>query len=170
MWHPVGVGPETTLPVKSRLREWSRAALAMAALFGSLPIASRVFLGGWGFEGAAEIACLCLIAGAYLHLAARKRARVADAAALLGRGLQLASVGQLDRAMSLFNDVVRVNPYVWQGRQYRGELYLHLGDARAALADFSEAIRLAPGEPHLLALRDRAQAMLGEDSPAGSMR
>ena len=41
----------------------------------------------------------------------------------------------------------------------------HETQAEAALRDFSEAIRLAPGEAHLYALRGHAYSLLG-DEPA----
>ena len=47
----------------NQARQWSRMAWAMAALFASMPAASKLFLGVWGFDGAAEIACLFLILG-----------------------------------------------------------------------------------------------------------
>ena len=56
--------------------------------------------------------------------------------------------------------VIRLNPRVWQAFQYRGELYLRLGRAEAALRDFMEAIGLAPEEPHLRFLRDQAMEQL----------
>jgi hypothetical protein len=36
------------------------------------------------------------------------------------------------------------------------------GDLGGALADFDEAIRLAPGEPHLCELRTQAESLLRE--------
>src|ERR1035441_9929699 len=60
-------------PFRQRVRQWSRVAWAMAFLFASMPAASKLFLGFWGFDGAAEIACLCLVLGTYLHIASRRR-------------------------------------------------------------------------------------------------
>ena len=56
---------------------------------------------------------------------------------------------------------------MWQAYQYRGELYLRQADLTgAARDDFSAALRLAPGEPHLYVLRGRAYTLLGDDSSA----
>src|ERR1039458_9037943 len=52
----------------------------MAVVFGSLPLASRIFLGGWGFDGAAEIGCVCLLAGVYFHIVSRRFPAVPDPA------------------------------------------------------------------------------------------
>ena len=38
--------------------------------------------------------------------------------------------------------------------------------AESALKEFTEAIRLAPGEPHLYILRSHAFSLLGDDSSA----
>src|ERR1035438_1112126 len=80
---------------RARARQWSRTAFAMAAVFGSLPLASRIFLGGWGFDGAAEIGCLCLIAGAYFHIVSRRFPAVPDPATILERAGERAASGPL---------------------------------------------------------------------------
>jgi Tfp pilus assembly protein PilF len=41
-------------------------------------------------------------------------------------------------------------------------LYLRAGNAALATQDFAEAIRLAPGEPHLYLLREQAYSLLGD--------
>ena len=73
---------------------------AMAAIFGSLPVASRVFLGAWGFEGAAELACLCAILGGYLTIRGRKLRAIPDPATMLEEATLLASTGRVDRAIA----------------------------------------------------------------------
>ena len=154
---------------RARARQWSRTAFAMAAVFGSLPVASRIFLGGWGFDGAAEIGCLCLIAGAYFHIVSRRFPAVPDPATILERAGERAASGQSDRAIALLTEGIRLSPEVWQAYQYRGELYLLQGEqAGAALQDFSEAIRLAPREQHLYLLRGRAYSLLGDEASARS--
>jgi tetratricopeptide (TPR) repeat protein len=142
----------------------------MAFLFGSLPLAGRIFLGVWGFDGAAGIACLLLIAGAYLHLVSRRRApAIPDPAAMLDRAGQLVSAGRIDRAIALLTKAIRQSPQFWQAYQVRGELYLQRGaDVPGALADFSAAIKLAPREPHLYLLRARAHGILGDELSAQS--
>jgi tetratricopeptide (TPR) repeat protein len=139
----------------------------MAVVFGTLPLASRIFLGGWGFDGAAEIACLCLIAGVYFHIVSRRFPAVPDPATILERAGQHASEGRSDRAITLLTEGIRLSPQLWQAFQYRGELYLRQGgQVEAALQDFSEAIRLAPREPHLYALRAQVYSLLGDESSA----
>jgi tetratricopeptide (TPR) repeat protein len=141
----------------------------MAIVFGSLPLASRIFLGGWGFDGAAEIGCLCLVMGAYFHLVSRRFPSVPDPATILERAGQHASMGRGDEAIALLTEGIRLSPQLWQAYQYRGELYLRQGNQdAAALRDFSEAIRLAPQEPHLYALRGRVYSLLGDESSSRS--
>jgi tetratricopeptide (TPR) repeat protein len=148
-----------------RAREWSRTAFAMAAVFGSLPLASRIFLGGWGFDGAGEIGCLCLIAGIYFYIVSRRFPAVPDPASILERAGQRASAGRGDQAIALLTEGIRLSPQLWQAFQYRGELYLQQGyQAEAALQDFSEAIRLAPEEAHLYLLRAHAYSLLGDEA------
>lgn len=149
---------------RTRARQWSRTAFAMAAVFGSLPLAGRVFLGSWGFDGAAEIACLCLIAGGYFLIVSRRFLAIPDPASILEQAGQRASEGQSDRAIALLTEGIRLSPQLWQTFQYRGELYLRQGEqVEAALQDFSEAIRLAPQEPHLYMLRGNAYSLLGDE-------
>jgi Flp pilus assembly protein TadD len=133
-----------------------------------LPFAGRLLLGVWGFGGAAEIACLFLILGAYFHFVSRRgRAAMPDPAAMLDQASQLAASGRIDRAIARLTKTIRLSPKLWQGYQYRGELYLRLGNAAApAVRDFSQAIRLAPEEPHLYLLRGQAYSLLGDDSSA----
>jgi tetratricopeptide (TPR) repeat protein len=139
----------------------------MAAVFGTLPLASRIFLGGWGFDGAAEIGCLCLFVGVYFHLVSRRFPAVPDAATMLERAGQRASAGRSDQAIALLTEEIRLSPQLWQAFQYRGQLYLGQPDqVDAALQDFSEAIRLAPREPHLYLLRGHVYSVLGDESSA----
>ena len=141
-------------------------AWGLALLFGSLPLASRLFLGAWGFSGAAEISCFLLILGAYFRFASRRGIpSIPDPATMLDQASQLASSGRIDRAIALLTKTIRLSPKLWQAFQYRGELYLSQGDAVGrAIRDFSEAIRLAPKEPHLYLLRGHAYSLLGDDS------
>ncbi len=141
---------------------WSRTALALALLFGSLPVAARLFLGSWAFGDATLLAVLCLLCAGYLRLRAGRRFRVApDAAALLDRSLQLAASGETGDAIAVLSEAIRVNPWLWQALQYRGELYLHTGLAQAAIQDFDRASLLAPDESHIRALREHAEGLLG---------
>ncbi|HUA57826.1 MAG TPA: tetratricopeptide repeat protein [Verrucomicrobiae bacterium] len=140
------------------LRQWSRAAGALALLFASFPLVGRLVLGRWEFAGAGELACLLLLAGAYLHFRSRRYATRADPATLLARARDFAAGGRTDRALSLLTRTIRQNPRLWQAYQYRGELRLRLGAFELAAQDFAEAIRLAPEEPYLQVLLQRATA------------
>jgi tetratricopeptide (TPR) repeat protein len=152
----------------SRARQWRRAALALAFLFASLPLAGKLFLGSWRFDGALDIAGLCLVAAAYLYFVGREsRPPIADSAAILDEALQLAASGETGRALALLDEAVRLSPRLWQARQYRGQMRLEEpGAAELALKDFTEAIRLAPDEPQLYILRSYAFTLLGQDSSA----
>jgi len=152
----------------SKARQWRRAALALAFLFASLPLASKLFLGGWGFDGAPGIACLCLVVAAYLYIAGRERRRpIPDSAAILDEALRLAASGEAGRALALLNEALRLSPRLWQALQYRGQIRLAEPDAAEfALHDFTEAIRLAPGEWRLYILRSHAFSLLGRESEA----
>jgi tetratricopeptide (TPR) repeat protein len=140
----------------------------MALLFGSLPVACRIFVGTWGFEDAFEVAGFCLILGTYLHILSRRSLpAVPDAATLLDRANRLAFEGQTDEAILLLTGAIRLSPWLWQAFQYRGELYLLRPESvDAARDDFTEAIRLAPEEPHLHVLRGQAHRLLGDELSA----
>ena len=140
----------------------------MAAVFGSLPLASRIFLGNWGFDGAMEIGFLCLIAGVYFHIASRRFPAIPDPATSLERAGESVSEGRNEQAIALLTEEIRLSPHLWQAFQYRGELLLARAQAEVALRDFSEAIRLAPGEAHLYALRGHAYSLLGDESRSRS--
>jgi len=141
-------------------------AWAMALLFASMPAASRLFLGVWGFDGAAEIACLLLILGTYFHIVGGRRNRaIADPASMLNEAIELAVSGHMDEAIARLTETIRLSPQLWQAYQYRGELHLRQQSFDAALRDLNEAIRLAPEEPHLYVLRGQAQTLLGEGQP-----
>jgi tetratricopeptide (TPR) repeat protein len=160
--------PEHAEASRARARQWRRAALALALLFASLPLSGKLFLGSWRFDGALDLACLCLAAAAYLHLIGReRRPPVRDSAAILDEALRLAASGQTRRGLALLNEELRLSPRLWQALQYRGEIRAsEPNGVEAALKDFTEAIRLAPGEPHLYVLRSQAFTLLGHDSAA----
>jgi tetratricopeptide (TPR) repeat protein len=141
---------------RARARQWSRTAYALAALFASFPLAARVLLGEWTFEGAGGIAGLWLTAGVYLDIRSRRMRPSPDGAALLDEAIQLAHVGEVERANAVLARAIAENPRLWQAYQYRGEVRLASGDVSGALADFDHAIAIAPQEPHLYELRSRA--------------
>jgi tetratricopeptide (TPR) repeat protein len=145
--------------------QWSRTAFAIALVFGSLPLASRLVLGDWEFQGGAGIACLCVAAGVYFKILDRRSFRgLPDPAAMLDQANQLAAAGRSDRALARLTEAIRLSPDFWQAYQYRGELHLLHGRTDNALEDFDRAIALAPAEPHLYALRAQAHLVRGDES------
>jgi tetratricopeptide (TPR) repeat protein len=161
------VEPPADAPA-SRARQWCRAALALGLLFASLPLTSKLLLGSWRFDGALAIACLCVIAAAYLYFVGREgRPSIPDSAAILDEALRLAASGATARGLALLDEALRLDPRLWQAWEYRGQIHLGEPDAtRSALQDFTEAIRLAPDEPHLYILRSHVFTLLGHDSSA----
>jgi tetratricopeptide (TPR) repeat protein len=151
-----------------RLRQWSRTAFALAALFASFPIVGRLILGEWAFEGATGIAGLWLALGAYLYVRERRVRPAPDPAAMLDDAIQSAGAGDARRALRLLDRAITQNPWFWQAYQCRGELRLRAGDPESALEDFDEAIRLAPDEAHLRELRALAVSGPSHPSPDGS--
>jgi tetratricopeptide (TPR) repeat protein len=161
------VEPPTDAPA-ARAHQWYRAALALALIFASLPLAGKLFLGSWRFDGALDIACLCMLAAAYLYFVERDRRRqTPDSSVILDKALQLAARGATGRGLALLDKALRLDPGLWQAWEYRAQI--HLGEphgAEAALEDLTEAIRLAPDEPHLYILRSHVLTLLGQDSSA----
>ena len=91
----------------SRARQWCRAALALALIFASLPLAGKLFLGSRSFDSALDIACLCLLTAAYLYFVGRdRRPQTPDSAAILDKALQLAATGATGRGLALVHGVL----------------------------------------------------------------
>ncbi len=131
----------------ARAAQWSRTAFALAALFGSLPVASRLFLGTWSFAEAGGIAVLCAMAGVYLYLASRRFRSLPDPASMMAEANELALAGDRRQAIDKLTEAIRLSPRLWQAYRYRGQLYLlEEGETERALADFDQARRLAPKE------------------------
>jgi tetratricopeptide (TPR) repeat protein len=134
-----------------------------------MAVGGRLLLGAWPFDGAPELSFVCLALGAYFHLAGRRRiVALPDPAVLLDQAFQLASSGQTGEAIALLTGAIHQSPHLWQAFQYRGELYLLQQNSAAAAEDFSEAIRLAPEERHLYALREQASGPGGATSGSGT--
>jgi tetratricopeptide (TPR) repeat protein len=151
---------------QSRAGQWSRAAWGLALLFASLPMASWLFLGGWGFSGAGELSGICFLLGLYLYIRSRRAYSIPDPAAMLEKALGLAGAGQAEEAIALLTRTIRQSPRFWQALQHRGSLRLRVDSIPQAVEDFSAAIQLAPEEPHLYALRGQALSLLGDDGAA----
>ncbi len=94
----------------SRARQWCRAALALALIFASLPLAGKLFLGSWRFD-ALDIACLCMLAAGYLYFVERdRRPPTPDSATILNRALQLAASGATGRGLAILDEALRLDP------------------------------------------------------------
>jgi len=79
----------------------------------------------------------------------------------------LAASGETERGIQLLDEVLRLSPRLWQAREYRGQMRsVEPSAAEAVLQDFTEAIRLAPEEPHLYVLRSHIFTVLGRDPSA----
>lgn len=152
----------------SRARQWCRAALVLGLLFASLPLAGKVFLGSWRFDGALDLAGLCTFAAAYLYFVGRgPRPPIPDSGLILNEALRLAALGATGRGLALLDEALRLDPTLWQAWEYRGQINLGKPDAaESALKDFTEAIRLAPNEAHLYILRSHVFTLLRRDSSA----
>jgi tetratricopeptide (TPR) repeat protein len=145
------------------LKRWTRTVVAVGALFATMPMASRIFLGVWGFHEAAVISTICFIAGIYLY--ARNLGRrlwIPDSASMLDRARRLGAAGKVPKAISVLTQAIRLNPLLWQAYEYRGYLRLAQSEHAEALKDFSEAIRMAPRERHLYVLRAQIYSALGQ--------
>jgi hypothetical protein len=59
----------------------------------------------------------------------------------------------------VLTDTLRLSPRCWQAYEYRAVLLLAQQKTAAALEDIARAIRLAPAEEHLYALRDHARQL-----------
>jgi Tfp pilus assembly protein PilF len=152
----------------ARARQWCRAALALALIFASLPLAGKLFLGSWRFDGALDIAGLCVLAAAYLYFVGRDHGpQTLDSVVMLDKALQFAARGATHRGLALLDEALQLDPNLWQAWEYRGQI--HLGEpegTESAFEDFNQAIRLAPDEPHLYILRSHVLTLLGQSSSA----
>lgn len=152
-----------------RARHWSRTAFAMAVLFGGMAVGSRLLLGAWPFDGAADLAYLCVAAGIYFHIVGRRIRPLPDPTILLQKAFSLANAGRIDESVSLLSRALRQDSRLWQALQYRGELYLMQQKFADAARDFEAAIRLAPEEPHLYTLLRQATDPVAAVSDSGTM-
>lgn len=148
------------MPASTRLRQWSRTSFALAALFASFPLAGRLILGEWSFEGATGIAGLWLAVGSYLYIRSRRVKALRDPAVMVDDALQLVGAGDTRRGLAVLDRAIAENPRFWQAYQCRGEVRAQLGDLKEALADLDEAIRMAPDESHLRELRSHVDDLL----------
>jgi Flp pilus assembly protein TadD len=132
-----------------------------------MPVAARIVLGVWAFQEAAAISVICFALAAYLHLRSWSRIpTIPDSAAMMDRASRLTASGRMAKAISVLTKALGLDRKLWQAFQYRAELRASQGDYRGALDDISEAIRLAPAEPHLYMLRARLYTTMGEELPA----
>jgi tetratricopeptide (TPR) repeat protein len=136
-----------------------------------MPVAARIVLGVWEFQEAAAIAVVCFALAAYLDLRSRGRiATLPDSAAMIDRASRLTASGRMARAISVLTRALGLDRKLWQAFQYRAELRASQGDYRGALDDISEAIRLAPDEPHLYLSRTRLYSAMDEELPAADKK
>ncbi len=151
-----------------RARQWRRAALALAVVFASLPMVGKVAFDSWRFDGALDLAGLCLFASVYFYFVGRDhRPETPDSALLLDKALQSAAMGATQRGLAILDQALRLDPSLWQAWEYRGRIHLaEPAGAEAAFEDFTKAIQLAPDEPHLYILRSQVLTLLGQETSA----
>ena len=147
---------------RGRARQWSRTAFALAALFASFPIAGRLLLGEWTFEGATGLAGLWLAIGVYLHIRSRRMKGDPDPRRYSTKRCNSSRRANPTAPSRCSTVRFRRSPRFWQAYQYRGEARLQFGKVSAALADIDEAIRLAPRGTAAIRLRSRAESLLRE--------
>jgi Flp pilus assembly protein TadD len=114
------------------------------------------------------MAGLCILVAGYLYLVGRgRRPQTPDPAAILDEALRVAAIGATGRGLALLDEALRLDAGLWQAWEYRGRIHLSQPDGTAAaLEDFTQAIRLAPNEPHLYILRSQVLTRLGRESAA----
>ena len=145
--------------------------MAIGLLFATMPVAARIVLGVWAFHEAAAIAVICFALAGYLHLRSRGRIpTIPDGATMMDRASRLTASGRLAQAIAVLNKALGLDRKLWQAFQYRAELRASQADYRGALDDISEAIRLAPEEPHLYLLRARYYTAMDEELPASDKK
>lgn len=69
-----------------------------------------------------------------------------DAAALCEQGVTLIGEKQLDRALAVLSEAIRLKPEMVRAHFHRGVAHYRKVDYEEAVVDFSEAIRIAPEE------------------------
>jgi tetratricopeptide (TPR) repeat protein len=79
-----------------------------------------------------------------------------SANSLILRGMAYRELGQTDRALRDFDQVIRLNPSLADAYSNRGATYNNLGQYRRAIQDLDEAIRLRP--EHYMAYNNRGNA------------
>jgi tetratricopeptide (TPR) repeat protein len=151
-----------------RCRQWSRAAWALSLLFATLPLANRIATGRWGFSDATAVAVIGLLLGTYFHLAGRHYSSLPDSAVLLDQAIRAAAQGRIRKPIRLLSEAIEHDPQLWQAWEYRAGLYVKRRELDLALRDLTEAIRLAPGEPHLYLRRAEVHRLAGNAAVASS--
>jgi len=126
-------------------------------------MASRLFLGVWGFPEALGISGICFTVAIYLFVRSGGRVVVPDGAAMLDRAQRFVTAGKVPRAISVLTRTIVLDPNFWQAHELRGRLRATQGEYVEALKDFSEAIRLAPRERHLYFLRAQVYDHIGQN-------
>ena len=85
------------------------------------------------------------ISGCTAVLQSARETAINRALAYYTRGVVYQSKGDYARAMTDYNEAIRLNPGFANAYYNRGIAYHAKGDYDPAIADFSEAIRLSPG-------------------------
>ena len=92
----------------------------------------------------------------------------ADAAEYIGRGIDWDRKGEVQRAISNFDEAIRLDPQDARAYYLRGRAYSSLGQPERAIQDFDEAVRLDPQDASVYFSRGVTWATLGEFQRAKS--
>ena len=85
----------------------------------------------------------------------------------LAHARELIANEEIKRALNVLTEVIVRHPKFWQAYRLRGELYYsRLRRLDLALKDLTQAIMLAPEEPHLYVLRAQTYRAAGDLSLA----
>ena len=83
--------------------------------------------------------------------------------AFINRGIAYRRVGDLERALSDYNQAIRLNPLAADAYNNRGNAFKELNQLDRAIQDYDEAIRLNPRYAH--AYNNRGVIFLGSGQP-----
>jgi len=64
------------------------------------------------------------------------------------KGVELLKAGNLDKSLSVFDDLIKADATNGDFWSERGVVYFHLGKKKESLADMDEAVRLQPLKPY----------------------
>ena len=93
---------------------------------------------------------------------------VPDASAIVyaARGFSYGKLAEYEKAITDFDEAIRLDPEYFTAYNRRGNLYIVLGDYEQAIEDLNESIRIYPQNPEAYAFRALAYTYLYMDERA----